>query len=321
MKKCIDYLKVVPDLCSETCLTPSHDGNQVISIKAEDFTDTENEEDDPLLIQFPVIKPEFEQNIDLIKVENDVDILSEEDSVGLGTDEVYVPSVFSIKKPELENCVEVPSSCSETRLPSSHDGNEVIDIKVEGTTYVQEQEDSLLKNFPAVQTDHESLLNEGNLIHGEERAYSCNVCNKSFSWRSHLMIHQRIHSGERPYTCDVCNKSFGRRNHLKIHQSTHSGEQPHSCDVCNKAFSRRSLLKRHLHVHSGERPYSCHLCNKSFSQRSHLKVHQRIHSGERPYSCNKCDKSFSRRSILKGHMLIFIKNITQETVHTPPCMC
>lgn len=60
LQKCIDYLKVVPDLYSETCLTPSHDGNQVISIKAEDFTDTENEEEDPLLIQFPVIKPEFE---------------------------------------------------------------------------------------------------------------------------------------------------------------------------------------------------------------------------------------------------------------------
>jgi hypothetical protein len=31
-----------------------------------------------------------------------VGVLSEEDSVGMGTDEVYIPSAFSVKKAELE---------------------------------------------------------------------------------------------------------------------------------------------------------------------------------------------------------------------------
>jgi hypothetical protein len=44
----------------------------------------------------------LQQKIDLIKIENDVDVLSEEDSIGMGTDEVYIPSTFSIKKAELE---------------------------------------------------------------------------------------------------------------------------------------------------------------------------------------------------------------------------
>jgi hypothetical protein len=54
----IDLLKVVPGLYNETCLT-SCDGNQVISIKVEDFADTQ-EEEDPLLTKFPVIKSEHE---------------------------------------------------------------------------------------------------------------------------------------------------------------------------------------------------------------------------------------------------------------------
>jgi hypothetical protein len=38
----------------------------------------------------------------MIKVENDADILSEEDTTGMKTEEVYVPSTFSIIKNELE---------------------------------------------------------------------------------------------------------------------------------------------------------------------------------------------------------------------------
>jgi hypothetical protein len=42
----------------------------------------------------------LQQNADMIKVENGVDVLSEDDSTGVKTDEVYIPSAFSIKKDE-----------------------------------------------------------------------------------------------------------------------------------------------------------------------------------------------------------------------------
>jgi hypothetical protein len=38
----------------------------------------------------------------MIKAENDVDVLSEEDSTDMKTDEVYIPSTFSIIKTEPE---------------------------------------------------------------------------------------------------------------------------------------------------------------------------------------------------------------------------
>jgi hypothetical protein len=39
----------------ETCLTPCHDGNEVIKVKVEDVTDVEVG-DDPLSVTFPVSK-------------------------------------------------------------------------------------------------------------------------------------------------------------------------------------------------------------------------------------------------------------------------
>lgn len=49
----------------------------------------------------------------------------------------------------------VPGSYCETYLTSSHDENEVISIKVEGETEVQEEKDPLLITVPAVQSKHE----------------------------------------------------------------------------------------------------------------------------------------------------------------------
>lgn len=58
LQNCKDLLKLEPGLCSETCVT-SHDGNEVVSVQVE-ATDEQHEEEDPLLVSFPVIKPEHE---------------------------------------------------------------------------------------------------------------------------------------------------------------------------------------------------------------------------------------------------------------------
>jgi hypothetical protein len=43
-----------------------------------------------------------QQNMDTIKVEKDMDVTSEEDSVGVKTEEVYIPSAYSAKKTDPE---------------------------------------------------------------------------------------------------------------------------------------------------------------------------------------------------------------------------
>ncbi|PNF29728.1 hypothetical protein B7P43_G12159 [Cryptotermes secundus] len=208
--------------------------------------------------------------------------------------------------------------CGEIFQATSHDAYQAISVKAEVPLAAEAEKDPLAIRFPGREAEPETIL-------GEERPYSREVCNKSFSHRSDLKRHQRIHSRERPFCCEVCNKSFSRQNHLKIHQRIHSGERPFCCEVCNKSFSRRNDLKSHQRIHSGERPFCCEVCNKSFSHRSDLciysgerpfccevcnksfsrrndlKSHQRIHSGERPFCCEVCNKSFSHRSDLKRH--------------------
>jgi hypothetical protein len=59
LQSCTDLLKVELGSCNEACVTSCHDGNEVINIKVEEVLDTE-EEEDPLLITFPVINSEHE---------------------------------------------------------------------------------------------------------------------------------------------------------------------------------------------------------------------------------------------------------------------
>jgi hypothetical protein len=74
-------------------------------------------------------------------------------------------------------------------------------------------------------------------------------CNKSFSQRTHLLIHIRSHSGEKPYLCGVpcCGQRFSQLGNLKTHERRHRGEKPFGCEVpgCDKRFSQRSNLRSH----------------------------------------------------------------------------
>ena len=57
------------------------------------------------------------------------------------------------------------------------------------------------------------------------KSFACDVCKKSFKFKSYLNVHRRIHSGERPYKCNVCDNSFTMKHHLTEHMLVHSGRK------------------------------------------------------------------------------------------------
>ncbi|KDR17202.1 hypothetical protein L798_08305 [Zootermopsis nevadensis] len=96
----------------------------------------------------------IEMKMDEIKVENDVDDLSEGDSVGLGND-VYTPTTFPIIKDERKNCMDLvkvePHSDSET----CDDGNQVISVKAEEDSDIKIEEHHVPILSPVIKDEQE----------------------------------------------------------------------------------------------------------------------------------------------------------------------
>ncbi|XP_012987775.3 zinc finger protein 883-like isoform X1 [Esox lucius] len=129
----------------------------------------------------------------------------------------------------------------------------------------------------------------------------CKQCDKTFSTKAYLLVHQRKHTGERPYLCPQCGKSFSLSGSLRLHLRIHAGEKPHVCSYCDKRFTSRSQLIRHLRIHTGEKPYQCSDCGRCFACGNILRKHRRIHTGEKPFQCHECSKAFAQLTSLKKH--------------------
>ena len=42
----------------------------------------------------------------------------------------------------------------------------------------------------------------------EAKLFLCDDCNRKFSRKSNLTVHKIFHTGEKAYKCEVCDKSF-----------------------------------------------------------------------------------------------------------------
>ncbi|XP_050699429.1 replication initiator 1-like [Eriocheir sinensis] len=61
----------------------------------------------------------------------------------------------------------------------------------------------------------------GGLRGAGERRHTCTVCGKAFKLKHHLVEHDVVHREEKPFSCPLCSASFKRAKQVKYHMKLH----------------------------------------------------------------------------------------------------
>ncbi|XP_037931959.1 zinc finger protein 836-like [Teleopsis dalmanni] len=136
-----------------------------------------------------------------------------------------------------------------------------------------------------------------------EKDYICELCAKIFKRIYNLNDHiMAIHQGLRPYKCPQCDKTFSARKTLKVHELTHSDQKQFSCKFCNKTFRQATLLKYHIEQHITSPELLCPICKRARKSLEDLKIHLEEHQKKMRHLCTKCGKLFNKKSNMLAHI-------------------
>ncbi|XP_058066348.1 transcription factor grauzone-like [Anopheles bellator] len=155
--------------------------------------------------------------------------------------------------------------------------------------------------------------------HGTRGYLRC--CGKQFSRRFRVMEHIAHHQGA--IRCDVCDKSFSSRSYMVVHKQTKHGSgatspphRDHRCENCAEAFCSRTQLRVHMFKHETK---ACPVCKKTFSA-SYIKKHTTEMHGERQMLiCDVCGKQMCTKLAMKRHIMLHAGIGTSEKVQCGYC--
>lgn len=164
-----------------------------------------------------------------------------------------------------------------------------------------------------------NLKNHILAIHENNRPFHCSFkgCEKSYSNKSRLIVHERTHTGIRPFICQICYKTFNEKGNLKTHLGFHLNQRPFICYECNKSYKTNGHLKDHIEIHHLQiKKYVCSICNCHFGRSSTLKSHMKTHTGERNFKCliDECTKNFSEKGNMMKHYLRHLKKMGKNYI-------
>jgi hypothetical protein len=120
------------------------------------------------------------------------------------------------------------------------------------------------------------------------QTYSCKMCNRKFTSRLTLEIHQKTHT---MYWCTDCNYEFCHRVNLQLPAGKNK-KRFYVCELCNANFSNAVKLREHVtHFHWRQKPYSCDRCTVVAASNSDVQ--------QTPKKCLVCKHGFASYAYLK----------------------
>ncbi|XP_024124620.1 zinc finger protein 768 [Oryzias melastigma] len=117
----------------------------------------------------------------------------------------------------------------------------------------------------------------------DKKLLTCDLCDKTFKFKSLKKKHDRVHKGGMRHFCRMCGKGFTQSGDSLAHSRTHVHRRKHPFRE-QRSSIRSGSLRARIRNHNLWRRFSCKLCGKSFIQSGSLLVHMRVHTGEKPFS-------------------------------------
>ncbi|XP_062553312.1 transcription factor grauzone-like [Armigeres subalbatus] len=144
--------------------------------------------------------------------------------------------------------------------------------------------------------------------HLDPDTFRCGICNKVYSCRTSLDLHNmhmHLSDSDKPHKCPVCSKSFAKDYQLKTHMVRHIAVE---CPECGRIMSSRLSLREHLikmHSHVGQKSFVCDICGKEFRSKLSFERHILLHQGIVPdnrIQCHLCPRWLANKIGLQKHI-------------------
>ena len=137
----------------------------------------------------------------------------------------------------------------------------------------------------------------------EGKRYDCPHCDYKSAHKQYITEHiSSVHEKKKPFKCNVCNKDFSQKSGLYLHNKRlhQTVGRPFKCDTCDKSYITSIELKSHIkHTHESTKNFFCKVCEVDIlyiEKVAHINEYHNEKDGK--VKCTKCDKTFATFNLL-----------------------